>query len=83
MRVVVDHPKLELDWFRVLQSVHGRVTKWADLNIIRSILAQQDISECVDFLHQRIDTCIASYHVLIFFVCICGRADFVLSLLSR
>jgi hypothetical protein len=55
--------KLELDWSRMLRSVRDRVVKWADLNIMQSILAQRDINEGVNALHQKIDTCVAAYNV--------------------
>jgi hypothetical protein len=37
--------------------------RWAKLNIMKSILAQQDICEGIDRLHQHIDTCLAICHV--------------------
>lgn len=59
----VNHAKLELGWCRILEKVRNRVTQWADLNVIKSILGQGEISEGVNLLHQEIDTCIAVYHV--------------------
>lgn len=37
--------------------------RWAKLNMMKSILSQQDISEGIDRLHQHIDTCLAICHV--------------------
>ena len=50
--------------YRTLKSIHSRVLRWADLSIVQSILAQQDIREGVDFMHRQIDTCIATCHVV-------------------
>ena len=47
----------------MLLSVRNRVMKWADLNIMQCILAQRDINEGLDDLHQNIDTCMVAYHV--------------------
>jgi hypothetical protein len=44
--------------------------RWADLNMVHSILTQGDISEGVDAMHQKIDTCIAVYNVT-FLLLIC------------
>ena len=51
------------------------MTEWAGLNIISSIIKQQTISQEVDILNQKIDTCIAVYHVSIHDGCACGCAE--------
>jgi hypothetical protein len=56
---------LELDSYRILESIRDKVDRWANLNTVRSLLNQDDIREGVDELHRRVDTCIAAYHVLL------------------
>ena len=63
VRIFVHFSKPELNWYSVLESVHSKVMRWAELNMMKSVLAQQDISEGINHLHQRIDTCLAIYHV--------------------
>ena len=60
----------------MLLGVRSKVTRWANLNIVQSILAQRDINEGVNDLHQKIDTCIAAYHVLFLFTSASGCVDF-------
>lgn len=54
---------------RILNSIRSRVLPWTRLNTTRSLLMQDDIREGLDEFDKKINTCIATYHVPLSFIC--------------
>ena len=74
---VVDHSELQVDWCRILQSVHEKVDQWANLNKMKTLLKQGQISGDIDRLHKEIDKCIRTYNVLFLSICTCSCPYFL------
>ena len=74
---VVDHLELQVDWCRILQSVHEKVDEWANLNKMKTLLRQGEISGDIDRLHKEIDKCMRTYNVLFLSIRTCSCPHFL------
>jgi hypothetical protein len=54
---------LIFDRRRTLRIIHNRVSRWANLSTMRSLLRKGEIRGDLEDLHRKIDTCISTYQV--------------------